>query len=200
MPPSTIMSRMVKQCWGSTLAFSPSSEALCSYSSNRALSTQTSEKEKRKKREREKKEKKTHNSVQVGKIAPLRKWLADEMAEIHVETFPITEVWIRSAAMKDNLRHALLNDLEVLRPESDTKWHQWGGGGGEVTKNYFAPTHPYWDRLGWEMHSAWWKVADAQNNVNTNLDVCRNICNQPKRSSFEFSHANARMCIAGETK
>lgn len=40
------------------------------------------------------------------------------MAEVHIQALAVTEVWVSATAVEHNLRHTLLNDLEVLRPES----------------------------------------------------------------------------------
>lgn len=40
------------------------------------------------------------------------------MAEVHVQALAVAEVWVGAAAVQHDLRHALLDDLEVLGPES----------------------------------------------------------------------------------
>ena len=43
------------------------------------------------------------------------------MAEVHIEALAVTEVWVSATAVEHDLRHTLLNDLKVLRPESQEK-------------------------------------------------------------------------------
>lgn len=38
------------------------------------------------------------------------------MTEVHIQTFAVGEIRIRATAMENDLRHALLYDLKILRP------------------------------------------------------------------------------------
>lgn len=46
--------------------------------------------------------------------------LAQKVAEVHVQTLPVTEVWVGATTVKHNLRYTLLNDLKVLGPSVET--------------------------------------------------------------------------------
>lgn len=49
--------------------------------------------------------------------------LAQKVAEVHVQTLAVTEVWVDTISMEHNLGYALLNDLKVLGPSVETgRW------------------------------------------------------------------------------
>lgn len=43
------------------------------------------------------------------------------MAEVNIEALAVTEVWVGATTVEHDLRHTLLDDLKVLRPESQEK-------------------------------------------------------------------------------